>query len=129
MKEIIVAVLKYGSKILILKRNKNKRFDPSRWEFVSSFVKENDLETFTIKQVLYETGLNAKLIKKGESFEVNDEYGKWLIHPFLLETDGDKVILKEDHVEYKWINSKELVSYKTVKDLDKNLESIKLNIS
>ncbi len=129
MKEIIVAVLKYGSRILLLKRNRNKRFDPDRWEFVSGFVKENDLEVVAIKQVLCETGLIAKIIKKGEIFEINDEYGKWLIHPFLLEVDSDKVILREDHLEYKWINPIELINYETVKDLDKNLVSLGLNIS
>lgn len=127
MREIIVAVVKYNNKILILKRTKEKRFDPSRWEFVSGFLGEANLETLATKQVLSETKLDAEITKKGGDFEVNDEYGKWLIHPFLLEADGDNVILGEDHSEYKWINPKELVNYETVRDLDKNLTFLDLN--
>lgn len=116
MKEIIVIVLKYGNKILILKRSKNKRFDPNRWEFISGFVKKEDLKSVAAKQVLLETKINAKIVKVGEDFGVDDEYGKWLIHPFLFETNNEKVLISKDHTEYKWIRPYELKEYETVKD-------------
>lgn len=124
MKEVIVAVLKHGSKILILKRSQEKTFDPNRWEFVSGFVKKGDLKNFAIEQVLLETGIDGEIVKIGADFEAYDRYGKWLIHPFLFETDKKEVILSVAHTEYKWISPYELKNYETVKDLNRNLKSL-----
>lgn len=125
MKEIIVVVVKFNDKLLILKRKASKTFDPNRWEFISGFVNNvSDLSKLAENQVIKETGLYSKTIQKGQDFEVMDEYGKWLIHPFLFESSSDKVVLTNDHSHFKWISKEDLGSVQTVKDLDKNLVAL-----
>lgn len=127
MKEIIVVVVQYKKKILLLKRQQNKRYDPGKWEFVSGFVNKRNLKNFAKERVLYETGLRTTFIKKGDDFKAYDEYGKWLIHPFLFSSDSENVQLREDHEKYEWIEINKLSKFNKVHDLEKNL--IALNLS
>lgn len=128
MKKITVSVILFKNKILLLKRASTSKYDPGKWEFVSGFVKEDgDIRQQSQKRTLYETGLNTSFIKQGEDFEVEDEYGKWLIYPFLFSSISDKVQLREtSHTQYKWISLEELSQHDCVKDLDKNLAALKL---
>ena len=128
MFEIIVAVVLFNKKVLILKRKADKRYDPNKWEFVSGFVKEKNLAVFAEKQVAFETGLKVKLVRAGKQFEVHDEYGAWLIHPFVFEAENERVKLSSDHVEYRWINADQILNYDCVKDLEKNLEMLGIEI-
>ena len=128
MKEITVGVVRCKGKLLILKRQKNKTYDPDRWEFVSGFIKKSrSLAEQAAEQVSFETGLKPVLEKEGDVFEVKDEYGKWIIHPFLFSVESSQVkIRKEDHSEYKWADIEELDRLECVKDLDKNLVALGL---
>lgn len=126
MKEIIVAIVQYKGKILLLKRAETKRFDPGKWEFISGFVKKENLQNFAKEQVLYETGLNTNFVKRGDDFKVYDEYGEWLIHPFLFSSESEDVRLREDHETYKWIEPIDLPKFNTVHDLKKNLTALNL---
>ncbi len=127
MKEIVVAVVQYKKKILLLKRQKNKRYDPEKWEFVSGFINnEQNLQDFAKERVLYETGLRTTFIKKGDGFKVYDKYGKWLIYPFLFSSESENVKLREDHETYKWIEPNDLPKFNTVHQLSKNLIALNL---
>jgi len=127
MKEIIVAVVQFKRKILLLKRRKNKRYDPRRWEFISGFVAQNiNLEDFAREQVLYETGLTTTFVKKGKDFKVNDEYGEWLIHPLLFSSESEDIKLRNDHETFEWIKINDLSKFNTVKELEKNLIALNL---
>lgn len=127
MKEIIVAVVQYKGKILLLKRAETKHFDPGKWEFVSGFINnEKDLRKFARERVLFETGLETIFVKKGEDFKVNDEYGEWLIHPFIFSSNSANVVLKYDHERYEWMEPNDLSKFNTVHDLEKNLTALNL---
>lgn len=123
MKKITVSIIKFKDKILILKRHENKKFDPNKWEFVSGFIKGNDeLKIQATNHVFHETSLKfPKSVQKGQTFEMEDQYGKWQITPFLFEFNSDIVKLNSDHVEYKWIEAKDLKNFNCVNDLEKNL--------
>jgi ADP-ribose pyrophosphatase YjhB (NUDIX family) len=121
IKEIIVGVVQNNGQILIIKRAAHNKYDPERWEFVSVFVKEPKLEQQAAKQVKSETGLEVKLVNVGKVFEVNDEYGKWLIHPFRFEPITREVKVDQDHTDFRWITPEQLGNFECVKDLDKNM--------
>lgn len=114
---------------MILKRQSKKRYDSNRWEFISSFLKNrSSIRQQAKEQVKYETGLDVRFIKEGKLFEVADEYGKWLIHPFLFTSQSDSVKLRaEDHTSYKWIKKSELSKFNCVKDLEKNLTALRVD--
>lgn len=123
MKKLAVSVVMHDNKLLILKRNQDKKFDPGKWEFVSSFIKGKDeLKIQATNNVFHETSLKfPKKVIQGQTFEVEDKYGKWQITPFLFEYVSDFVKLTQDHSEYKWIDIKELKNFDCVNGLDKNL--------
>lgn len=125
-KEITVSVLKYGDKILLLRRHKNKQFDSGKWEFISGFINGNNSFVNQAKhQVLKETGIDAVLAKKGYAFKIKDSYGTWLIHPFLFDASTDKAkIVAEDHSEYKWLRPADIKNYDIVEGLMKNLDAL-----
>lgn len=120
-KEVMVAVLTHKDKLLVMKRAENSRYDPGRWEFVSMMTRKEDIPRTLEEQIHAETGLRPILRKKGKPFKVSDEYGKWIVRPFLFETESVAVNLDSDHTEHKWIQKAELKKLETVKDLDKNL--------
>ena len=124
---IVVGVVRLDNKFLVLKRTLSQEFDPGKWEFVSGFLKQDDKETAVVEQVKYETGLHAKIIQTGETFEVADQYGVWIIHPFLLESDKRQINLnKDDHSEYKLISQEDVTNLDRVEGLEKNLVSFDL---
>ena len=113
---------------MILHRKGDKKFGPNRWEFVSAFVEDNPgLQEYAQKQVGDETGLEVKFVRRGADFTVFDEYGEWLIHPFLFEARSENAVLRPaDHTEFKWVSASETNKYETVKDLEKNLRALHL---
>jgi 8-oxo-dGTP pyrophosphatase MutT (NUDIX family) len=124
VKKILVGIVKTNGKVLILKRSNNEKYDPGRWEFVSGFPKNSNYEEQIEKKAAEETGLEAKITKSGHQFEVNDEYGVWLINPFLLSSTSTDVKLEKSHTDYQWIKPNQLQDFNCVKDLDKNLEAL-----
>ncbi|MEK6937396.1 MAG: NUDIX domain-containing protein [Nanoarchaeota archaeon] len=125
---IVVGIVKIESKILILKRNPTKRFDPKAWEFVSGFIKDHQsAENTMLREVKEETGLDGELIKSAKSFEVNDKYGRWIIIPFLIKVNSNNIkVNPAEHTEFKWIDINEIDKFETVADLKKDLKVLGL---
>lgn len=126
MKEIVVVVICSQKEYLLLHRVMKKKYDPGKWEFVSGFLQPDmDSQDFAEKQVIQETGLLSRFVKKGEPFHVHDKYGLWLIHPFLFSTSSKLVTVQfADHNEYRWIKLTDLRNFDCVKDLQRNLEEL-----
>ncbi len=122
----VIGVVKFNNKILILKRNPNRKSSPNKWQPVSGFIKEREsAEDGVLREIKEETGLDGKIIKSGEVFEVTDEYGRWIIMSFLVSVKSDKVeIDREEHSEYRWINLDEIEDFDFVKGLKKDLEAV-----
>lgn len=127
VKEILVGVVHDGQKALIIERTADSKYDPARWEFVSAFIENGDVIEQTTERVKKETGLDVQFVKAGEPFEVKDEYGQWLIHPFLFKPLTAQVKLDANHSGYAWVTSEQLAHYSTVRELDKNLRAFGLS--
>ena len=119
----VVGSVKFGDKILILKRNGNRATSPNLWQGVSGALKEREAaEDAVLREVKEETGLDSKIIKAGEIIDVTDKYGRWIVFPFLVSVDSDNVRIDEnEHTDYKWINPDEIKNFDcvlgTIKDL------------
>ncbi|MCK5451914.1 MAG: NUDIX domain-containing protein [Candidatus Aenigmarchaeota archaeon] len=119
----VVGIVKFGDKILILKRNGNRATSPNLWQGVSGALKEREAaEDAVLREVKEETGLDSKIIKAGEIIDVTDKYGRWIVFPFLVSVDSDNVRIDEnEHTDYKWINPDEIKNFDcvlgTIKDL------------
>lgn len=61
---IITGVIKFGEKILLLKRNPERHFSPNKWQPVSGFIGEKEpAEDAVLREVKEETGLCGKIVK------------------------------------------------------------------
>jgi 8-oxo-dGTP diphosphatase len=124
----VIGIVKFGEKILLLKRNPNRHSSPNKWQSVSGFIEEREAaEDAVLREVKEETDLEGKIIKVGRAFEVTDDWGRWIIIPFLISVDSNKVkIGLEEHSEYKWVKPEEINNFDCVAAFRKDLESVGL---
>lgn len=125
----VTGVLMNKNEVLILRKALDDRNYPGKWSFCSGFVKEfESAEDNVLREVKEETGLNAKIVKKGKLVEVVDHENKktWIAVPFLCEVNSRDVKLCHENIEFKWIKIKEFKNYDGVPGLEKDLKRFNL---
>ena len=126
---VVTGVVKNGNKFLILKKSPKDYNYPSRWSFCSGYVKEfESAEDGVLREIKEETGLTAKIMKKGKLFQKDDnKSGKsWVIMVFLCEAKSKGVKLDHENVKFEWISYRDIKNYQTVPGLQKDLKVLGL---
>ena len=126
---VVTGIVKNKGKVLILKKSPKDWSYPNKWSFCSGYIKEfESAEDTVLREIEEETGLKAKIIKKGKIFQKNDKNnGKsWLIMPFLCEVKSKNVKLDHENIEFRWINYKDINKYPAVPGLEKDLKVLGL---
>ena len=121
----VTGIVKNKDKVLILRKSPKDYNFPNRWSFCSGYVKEfESAEDSVLREIKEETGLKARIAKKGKLFKVDDKKNKkiWVITPFICEVKSRNVMLDHENVEFRWINYKDLKNYPTVPGLKKDLK-------
>lgn len=127
---VINCVLKYGNKILIVKRSEELRLYPGYWNGVSGFLDdEKSLEEKVKEELREELGIEEKNIARirlGEVFDQEEpNYKKtWIVHPVLVEVNTDAVKLDWEAKSYKWVEPSEAKSFDLLPGFDKVLEKV-----
>jgi 8-oxo-dGTP pyrophosphatase MutT (NUDIX family) len=125
-------VVKYGSKILVVKRSPDLNFYPGYWNGISGFLDDQQ----SLKEKIYselseELGLTRSQIVKikvGEIFDQDDpQYNKtWVVHPVLVEVKTDKVKLDWEASNYKWLTPLEVKKLKLLPNFIEVLNRLNL---
>lgn len=126
---VVTGVVKNKDKVLILKKSSKDYNYPNKWSFCSGYVKEfESAEDTVLREIREETGLNAKIVKKGKLFQKNDKFnGKsWIIVPFLCKVNSKNVKLDHENVEFRWVSYSDIKKYPTVPGLEKDLKVLGL---
>lgn len=125
---IVVAVVRHKEKLLLLKRTGDRKTSPNLWGFVSGYMKERESgEAAALREIKEEINLEGKIAKRGIPFEVTDHWARWIILPFLIDSDNDNITLdKKEHSAAKWVTPVEISEYECVKNINKDLEALDL---
>ena len=123
-----VVKLSDDDRILLLKRTAKRRTSPNKWQTPSGFIKEGEsAEEAVLREVKEETALEGIIIRCGNSFEVIDEWARWVIIPFLISVESDNVIIDtSEHSEFKWIGVEQITSFECVKGIEDDLRAVDL---
>ena len=125
---VIGIVQLYDGRILLLKRNGKRRTSPNKWQTPSGFIKENEsAEEAVIREVKEETSLKGIITRCGNSFEVIDEWARWIIIPFLISVESDSVVIDaREHSEFRWIVVDQVRNFECVKGIEDDLRAVGL---
>ena len=110
---------------LLLKRASNKIY-PAIWQGVTGKINKNEIPYITaLRELKEETGLKAKKIWTVDT--VNTFYDAKnntinLIPVFGVIVNNKKIILSNEHVEYKWCNIKEAIKLLTWEQQKKGIQ-------
>ena len=98
------------------------------------FLKKKKIEVHLIisewakELIKEETGLDAKIIRRGTLFELEDKKKRkrWIVTPFLCKVNSQKIKLDHENTESVWIDFKDIKKYDTVPGLKKDLKILGL---
>ena len=126
---VLTIFVKHKDKILILKRSNKVRVYQNKWNAVAGYLDElKPIHEKILEEIKEELGIdknNISTIHFGRFYEfTDDEVNKtWIVHPVLVELKSKPEIkLDWEHIEYKWIEPKELQKFDIVPKLEKSLE-------
>ncbi|MBI2655490.1 NUDIX hydrolase [Candidatus Woesearchaeota archaeon] len=125
----VTGVVKYKNRILILKKAPDDYNFPNCWSFCSGYIKEfESAEDTLLREIKEETGLKAKIMKKGRIFlQKYPAKGKeFYVMPFLCKVNSGKINLDHENTEYRWVAYEDIVKYSTVPGLRKDLKVLGL---
>ena len=125
----VTGVVKYKNRILILKKAPDDYNFPNCWSFCSGYIKEfESAEDTLLREIKEETGLKAKIMKKGRIFlQKYPAKGKeFYVMPFLCKVNSGKINLDHENTEYRWVAYEDIVKYRTVPGLRKDLKVLGL---
>jgi len=126
---VLNSVVRYGSKILLVKRSSNLRLYPNYWNGISGFMDDGKGAAEKAKMELKEeTGIGEKdvvSVKEGEVFKQDgSEYDKtWIVHPVLIDVKTDKVKLNWEAEDYRWVTLGEAYELDLLPGFDKVLKT------
>lgn len=128
---VLTCFVKYGDKILLLKRSDKVRTYQGLWNSVAGYLDDfRSLEEKALEELREELGITVDIIKQaklGRPYELVDDEAKkiWIIFPVLVELNKEPVIkLDWEHTDYKWIDPADLKSFNIVPGLDKTLAKV-----
>lgn len=128
---VLTCFVKFGDKILLLKRSDKVGAYQGLWNTVAGYLDEpRPLEEKVLEELREELNITPDKIKQtklGEPYELTDNKTQkiWVIFPVLVELNTRPAIkLDWEHTDYKWINPSNLRDYNTVPELNKTLARV-----
>ena len=127
---VINCVVKYGSRMLVVRRSPEINFYPGYWNGISGFLDDHQSLTEKVySELKEELGLTKSQIAKIEIGDIFDQdepkYNKtWIVHPVLVEVKTDKVRLDWEASDYKWLTLSEVKKIKLLPSFAETLERL-----
>ncbi len=132
---VITIFIRYGDKILLLRRSDKVGTYKGKWNTVAGYLDEvKPIREKVLEELLEEVRIRedeVSSINFGESYKFVDQLinRTWIVYPVLVDLkERPEIKLNWEHEEYKWIDPKELKNYDTVPKLEESLKRV-LNLN
>ncbi|MDZ7798204.1 MAG: alpha/beta fold hydrolase [Patescibacteria group bacterium] len=129
---VTVFIKREDGRILLLKRSQKLGTYQGLWFGVGGYVDDQESPRKAVfREIKEELNLNKdkiKIIKKAAPYRFDDKkYDKdWRIHTFLCQAKSGKIKTDWEADEYKWVQPKDILKYKTVSITKKGLKQVGL---
>lgn len=125
---VVMAFCQFRGKILFLKRNADRKTYANKWQMVTGHIMEKESgEDAALREVKEETGLTGKIVKAGPSFEWEDDVGRFVIVPYIVDVPSDTIKMDpKEHSEYCWLNVKDWKQLDCLPGMEEDLKSVGL---
>jgi translation initiation factor 2B subunit (eIF-2B alpha/beta/delta family)/8-oxo-dGTP pyrophosphatase MutT (NUDIX family) len=135
MAHVVTAFLRHRGQMLLVRRSDEVGTHRGQWAGVSGFVESGSggtthagdgdhsptILTDARRELAEEVGvLDATLVRAGEPVEVDDDEGRFTVHPFLFDYPGDDrpgLTLNGELVEAAWVQPPAILDRDTVPKL------------
>ncbi|GCF14085.1 translation initiation factor 2B subunit alpha [Haloarcula mannanilytica] len=120
---IVTCFLRSEGEVLLLRRSNAVGSYQGQWGGVAGHVaddagRDRDPETAARAEIDEETGLAdaVTLVRQGDPFQVDDaDQGvRWVVHPFLFDSEARTVETNEEATEAVWVHPPEILTRETV---------------
>jgi len=121
-KGVNIVITNNKGKVLILKRSLAEKYCPNFWDLPGGKV-ENDetLLKAARREAKEESGLDVKLAQK-YFYIFHCQNVELDIYGFKAETNNGRVVLSEEHTEFKWISKDKWKSLKYTSSVKATIE-------
>lgn len=121
----ITAIIKYGDKFLIIKRNANEIAHPGKWAIPGGKAERGESITDVLgREIKEEVGLDIddeKEFIRDYTFVRPDGHNV-IGFTFLVTATSDNVKLGKDFDDFKWILPKELEEYDCIEGIKRDIK-------
>lgn len=127
---VINCVVRYRSRILLVKRSEKLHFYPGYWNGVSGFLDDQrSLEEKVRDELWEELGIPRRHVRKitlGKIFHQEaPKYGKtWIVHPVLVDVTINRIKLDWEAERFRWVTPRETKRMKLLPGFNRVLASI-----
>ncbi len=118
---VVTCFLRHDAAVVLLRRSDGVGSYPGLWGAVAGHA-EGDPDAAVREEIREETGLDPEdvtLVRAGDPFEVADTDldTRWVVHPYLFESDTRAIETNWETVEYAWAAPTAILGRETVPDL------------
>ncbi|MGH7836060.1 MAG: NUDIX domain-containing protein [Candidatus Binatia bacterium] len=128
---VVTCFVKYGDRILLLKRSDEVRAYRRKWCTVAGYIDEpKPVRAKALEELDEELGISEADVTSmviGDAYEFVDPEARktWIVHPVLVQVNRQPQIhLDWEHTELNWILPDEISSYETVPKLEESLRRV-----
>jgi len=125
----VKAFIVKNNAVLMIQRSKEARDGFEEWEFPGGRMEFGEIpENALIREVKEEAGVSIEILQPISTWTiVRNGMEQTVGITYLCKTNCDKIILSNEHIEYKWVQINDLMSFSGLpENIKDNLKNINL---
>ncbi|WP_159902440.1 NUDIX domain-containing protein [Salinirussus salinus] len=124
---VVTCFLRNDAEVLLFRRSETVGSYQGLWGGVAGHA-EGDPDVAARREVREETGIDPEtlaFVRAGDPFEVRDDEGEWLVHPYLFDCPTRAVEPNWETETHEWVPPTAILRRETVTDLWESYDRIR----